>query len=56
MKKSNGSKGEKPKPEAAETNRDAKEEIMCWKDPNKVCRCGHPQQGIYCGRYPLATD
>ncbi|MES9812782.1 MAG: hypothetical protein ABW161_08225 [Candidatus Thiodiazotropha sp.] len=22
-------------------------EIMCWKDPYKVCKCEHAQQGVY---------
>ena len=31
-------------------------EIMCWKDPTKVCRCDSPKAGVYCGRFPLPTD
>ena len=56
MKMSEDSKGDKPKSGATETTRDEKKVVMCWKDPNKVCKCEQPQQGVYCGRYPLATD
>lgn len=31
-------------------------EIMCWKDPYKVCKCENAQQGVYCGRFPIPTD
>ena len=31
-------------------------EVMCWKDPTKVCKCERPQRGVYCGRVPLPTD
>ena len=31
-------------------------QVMCWKDPNKVCQCEHPQLGVFCGRYPVPTD
>ncbi len=33
-----------------------KEEVMCWKDPNKTCKCDRPQQGVFCVRYPTPTD
>ena len=33
-----------------------KKEVMCWKDPNKVCKCEHPQEGVFCGRFPFPTD
>lgn len=56
MKMSEDSKGDKPKSENAESTHDEKKVVMCWKDPNKVCHCRQPQQGVYCGRYPLATD
>ena len=46
--------------ETVESSRDEKEkkkeEVMCWKDPYKVCQCAHPQEGIFCGRYPFPTD
>lgn len=32
------------------------EEVMCWRDPNKACNCKQPQQGVFCGRFPLPTD
>lgn len=31
-------------------------EVMCWKDPNKICKCDRPQLGVFCGRYPIPTD
>ena len=56
MNSSKDSKSDKPKSEHVETPPDDKKVVMCWKDTNKVCQCGQPQQGVYCGRYPLATD
>ncbi|MCU7838821.1 MAG: hypothetical protein KZQ94_05530 [Candidatus Thiodiazotropha sp. (ex Troendleina suluensis)] len=40
----------------AQSNNEQKTEVMCWKDPFKVCKCEQPQQGAYCGRYPIPTD
>ncbi|MCU7856077.1 MAG: hypothetical protein KZQ79_10375 [Candidatus Thiodiazotropha sp. (ex Lucinoma borealis)] len=40
----------------AQSNNEQKTEVMCWKDPFKVCKCEQPQQGVYCGRYPIPTD
>ncbi len=56
MKTKQESNGDKPESGAPGTSRDEKKVVMCWKDPNKVCKCTQPQQGVYCGRYPLATD
>jgi hypothetical protein len=44
-----------PKQLRAAENED-KKEVMCWKDPNKVCKCEHPQAGVFCGRFPFPTD
>ena len=47
----NGQPGKNSQPHNAR-----QKENVCWKDPNKVCKCEHPQQGVFCGRYPIPTD
>jgi hypothetical protein len=53
--KATGGNGNRPHPlnMSAET---PTTEVMCWKDPTKVCKCERPQRGVYCGRVPLPTD
>jgi hypothetical protein len=47
---------EKEQDSARVSEEEEKQEVMCWKDPNKVCSCDHPQAGIFCGSYPFPTD
>lgn len=35
----------------------SRDEVTCWKCPDKVCQCQNPQSGCYCGMwFPEATD
>ena len=48
---------EEAKPTPEELNRETTgQQVMCWKDPYKVCQCAQPRAGVFCGRFPMPTD